>query len=143
MKVIISASAVRSTVNFEKDIAIAAPASLEDALNKVAGSYNPTSNATSDGFCRFRILSGDTKVSVKGFRTLPVKVLKATTERKTEKSKTLKVVKATLECNGKRKTLDFTKPKAEVKKRLISIINSWYKDEVFGPNQTKFKPIKE
>ena len=147
MKVLISASApVRKTTDLNKDpiSGVGAVSYLADALNKIAGSYNPVSTAHTEGFCKFRTLNADPlKVAVKGFRTLPVEVEKVTTERKSEKAKPVKVVKAILSCNGKRKTIDLSVPRAEAKKKLLAIINSWYKDEVFGPNKTKFKPIKE
>lgn len=151
MKVIISASAsgpIKKTVDFSKDPISGSGASsyLRDALNKIAGSFNHLSSAHTEGFCKFNSMEDnllDLEVSVKGFRTRPVKIEKVTTLRKSEKAKTVKVLKAVMTCNDKRKTLDLSLPKAEVKTKLISIINAWYKDEIFGPNKTKFKPIKE
>lgn len=138
MKILISASAqIRKTTDFNKDpiSGVGAASLLKDALNKVVGRSE---------FCKFSAIDAKPlNVAVKGFRTLPVKVDKVTTSRKTPTAKTVKVVKATMTCNGKRKTIDLSVPKAEAKKKLISIINAWYKDEIFGPNKTKFKPIKE
>jgi hypothetical protein len=140
MKIIISASAakpIKTTTDFNKEkLTFGIPNAVADALNRVAGS------ATS-GFCKFSVIDASPlKVAVKGYRTLPVKLEKVTSTRKTEAAKTSKVTKVIMTCNGIKKTLDLSVPIKESRPKLKAIINAWYKDEVFGPNKTKFNPIK-